>query len=180
VAILSSQGVHTQVINSSEIPTIAPDLVIHLASTKATASLQDAIFSFQDLIQHFNQIGKSPMLVAVTKNGQVIGQEDQKVHIPSTALWGMMRTLRNEFPELNPTTIDIQELTSPKDILKVISHKMHLIKNLLSAIHPFILLILNAVEIVTSEVEAFSDGMTYLVTGGTSGLGVSFCSMASF
>jgi acyl transferase domain-containing protein/acyl carrier protein len=173
VAILSSQGVHTQVISSNEIPTIAPDLVLHLASTKATASLQDAIFSFQDLIQHFNQIGKSPMLVAVTKNGQVIGQEDQKVHIPSTALWGMMRTLRNEFPELNPTTIDIQELTSPKDILKVISHKAPY-KEFAFRNSSVYTPVLKAVEIVTSEMEAFSDGMTYLVTGGTSGLGLVF------
>lgn len=173
VTLLSAQNVHTQIISSNELPTIAPDLVIHLASTKATASLQDAIFSFQDLIQHFNEIGKSPMLVAVTKHGQVIGQEDQKVHIPSTALWGMMRTLRNEFPELNPTTIDIQELTSAQDFLKMISQKTPY-KEFAFRNSSVYTPVLNEVKNISSEVQAFSDGMTYLVTGGTSGLGLVF------
>lgn len=173
VQILEQKGVKVETILSTERPMMIPEVVVHLSCTNVKATQQDAIFSFRDLIQYFNDKGKSPKIYAVTKNGQVISTEDKQVHIPSTALWGLMRTIRNEFPELKPVTIDINSSATAEDIVNVIGQNESN-KEWVFRAQKWYTPILKAVHPVSSVAEAFTSGTTYLITGGTSGLGLVF------
>ncbi|MCO5230004.1 MAG: type I polyketide synthase [Chitinophagales bacterium] len=171
--ILSQNGVEVEIITPSEKPISSPEAVIHLSCTNVKATQQDAIFSFRDLIQHFNNKGKSPQLYAISKNGQIISEYDKSIHIPSTALWGLIRTIRNEFPELKPVTIDINSTTTAKEIISVLNqnpaHKEWVHRN-----QKWYTPLLNEVQSVPHQAIPFNGQITYLISGGTSGLGLVF------
>ncbi len=171
--ILENQGVKVETILSTEKPMSIPEVVIHLSSTNVKATQQDAIYSFRDLIQYFNDKGKSPKLYAITRNGQVISSEDKHIHIPSTALWGLMRTIRNEFPELRPVTVDINSTATAQDIVNVLSQN-ETYREWAFRGYKWYTPILKNVQPVAATAEPFNGGTTYLVTGGTSGLGLVF------
>ncbi|MCO5232262.1 MAG: type I polyketide synthase [Chitinophagales bacterium] len=171
--LLIQQGVEVEIISSTEKPISIPEAIIHLSCTNSKATQQDAIFSFRDLIQHYNQKGKAPQLYAITKNGQIISEFDKSIHIPSTALWGLIRTIRNEFPELKSITIDINSNTSAEEIIQVLNQNpAH--KEWVHRQQKWYTPLLQEVKSAPQQAIPFNGQVTYLITGGTSGLGLEF------
>lgn len=171
--LLEEKGIVVETILPSERPMMIPDVVLHMSCTNVRATQQDAIFSFRDLIQYFNDKGKNPQFYAVSKNGQVVGIDDRQVHIPSTALWGLMRTIRNEFPELKPVTADINSTAKASDILHILGLDASY-KEFAFRAQRWYTPVLKGVKIPEQEAESFNSASTYLITGGTSGLGLLF------
>jgi len=171
--LLAQQGVETDIIGSSEIPQIQPDVILHLAATAGHATQQDTFFSFQDLIDHYNAKGKTPKLYVVTRHGQIVSNDDKQIHIPGSALWGLIRTLRNEHPETDPVTIDLNAQAAAEEIAALLSQKGE-IKEWAYRNGHWYTPVLKLVAKVAPSTIPFNDKITYLITGGTSGLGLVF------
>lgn len=172
-SILESQGVQVEKITSTDRPSVISEAIIHLSCTNPKATQQDAIFSYRDLIQHFSDKGASPCLYAISKNGQITSDQDKRIHAPSTALWGMMRSVRNEFPELKSVTIDINSFTTAQDVIQVIGQSEQY-GELAYRNQKWFTPVLTPVKVENQEVHPLSSSATYLVTGGTSGVGLVF------
>ncbi len=171
--LLKQKGVQVETILPSEKPDEIPEVVMHLACTNVKASQLDAIYSIKNLVQFFTDKGHSPKLYTVTKNGQIVGDNDKHIHVPSSILWGMMRTVRNEHPEFKAVTIDINSLASPQDILNVLGQNEE-IKEWAFRVQKWHTPVLNKIHVQKHEIGPFNDQHTYLISGGTSGLGLVF------
>ncbi|MCO5248508.1 MAG: beta-ketoacyl reductase [Chitinophagales bacterium] len=170
---LREKGIGVEIISTTEMPTSIPDTVVHLASTNERASLYDAVFSIQDLIKTFQERGKSSRLFAVTKNAQIVHQNDQENHIPGAVLWGVMRTLQNEFPELKPVTIDTDENTNADKIIQLLAQSDSYKEMAVRGEEVFVP-VLKPITAHNEETHQLDTDGTYLITGGTSGLGLYF------
>ena len=170
--ILSQKGVKVEVKSSTEGPESVPDIILHLACAVEKPSQQDAIYSIQDLINYYSNLGKSPQLYTVSKKSQIVQDERLNINIPGAVMWGMLRSIRNEYPEFNPIAIDMDDSASALDIVNLLGQDPS-IKEWVIRERKYWTPVLNQVETSAPAAPLSSVG-TYLITGGTSGLGLAF------
>jgi acyl transferase domain-containing protein len=157
---------------------IKADMVIHMRSfykeTAFSFYLECGILSLQKLINHFNSTHQHPKICVIT-NGSFILNQDKNANLNASMLTGVLRTLENEHEEINFLQIDISN--EIKDV------EINQISNLVFADNKYKEIAVRHQSVYASTIEKTTAALkktkqiyaykTYLVVGGTSGLGLS-------
>jgi FlaA1/EpsC-like NDP-sugar epimerase len=128
----------------------------------------------QKLINHFNSTHQHPKICVIT-NGSFILNQDKNANLNASMLTGVLRTLENEHEEINFLQIDISN--EIKDV------EINQISNLVFADNKYKEIAVRHQSVYASTIEKTTAALkktkqiyaykTYLVVGGTSGLGLS-------
>ncbi len=177
--VLKSKGCTVQVIDINEdISGIKTDMVIHMRSfyTENDFSfyLECGILSLQNLIRHFNKTNQHPKICVVT-NGAFVLPNDKHANLNASTLTGVLRTLENEHEEINFLQIDISHKIEPDEILQIATIAFAE-KNYKEIAIRHKTIFLNAIEKTSSvpaKTKQIHTDKTYVVVGGTNGLGLS-------
>ncbi|MCP4121638.1 MAG: type I polyketide synthase [Bacteroidetes bacterium] len=140
-------------------------------STELTSELENGCLALQKVLRQVSDSGKTPKLEIITQNALGFGHKE--LNPSSSMLWGMARTVRNEFPELSCTCIDVDDVHD-KALITLISAKFTTTKEFRirkSVIHQPRLI--RAENNPAKSIELNSQSC-YLITGGSSGLGLAF------
>ncbi|MFN8282534.1 MAG: type I polyketide synthase [Chitinophagales bacterium] len=156
---------------------IHADIVIHMRSFYKESAfsfyLECGVLSLQKLINHFNKTNQYPKICVVT-NGAFVLQQDVTINLNASTLTGVLRTLENEHEEISFLQIDISnEITNTElDQLASFVFAENKFKELAvrdKSVYTPTIQKNNAVIKQTKQIYA---DKTYLVIGGTNGLGL--------
>jgi acyl transferase domain-containing protein/acyl carrier protein len=143
-----------------------------------TTALEKDLLGIQAILQHYNGTGKKiPGLVVVTAGTQTTGNNDPVTNPSASLLWGLSRTIENEHPETDIMRYDLadgfgqDELNNLEHLLGADTDKVREIALRGKIAYTPFLQTQNATDTVPV---IFTPGKAYLVTGGTSGLGLIF------
>ena len=157
---------------------IKADLVIHMRSfykeTAFSFYLECGILSLQKLINHFNATHQHPKICVLT-NGSFILNQDKTTNLNAAMLTGVLRTLENEHEEINFLQIDISN--------EIIDEEINQIASLVFTDKKYKEIAVRHQSVFTTTIEKTTAALkktkqiyadkTYVVVGGTSGLGLS-------
>ena len=160
------------------------DIVIHAGALNKDEtfdlSLESGILSLQKIIKHFSGQPNKPSICFVT-NGAYILPDDKQINLNASLVAGALGSIQNEHPEFNFLHVDIS--------FGLIQEELKSLTTLLSTEHKYKNIALRNLKIYTpllekletlsrKSVDIVADG-TYLITGGTSGLGLEFAKWLS-
>lgn len=154
-----------------------PELVIHLRSifNKETFSYYPdcGLFSLQKIIKYYSEKKLSPKICIVTNGSQRILPSENNMNLNAALLWGLCRTVENEHPEFKISRIDIPfEAQVSADFMIPAIFATGNYKELAIRNNTFFTPVLRKTITKTENTPLFSADDTYLITGGTSGLGL--------
>jgi acyl transferase domain-containing protein/acyl carrier protein len=176
-ALLQQKGVQTALHAKGEQPTFIPEAILHLGAWSEgdtfNYDIDHSIIALQQVMQHFMDKGKIPRLYIATNNAQIIESEDKTINIDGSLVWGLARTIRNEHPEWSPNIADFHPLAEDSAFLSWLGQNAP-VKEWAYRRGEWFTPVLNKVEHIPTTPKAFSGNHTYLITGGTSGLGLVF------
>lgn len=98
--------------------------IIYLAQenpTNLTPELPDCE-NLRKLIQSLHNQKRCQQLSLVTKNSQRVREEDATIQPSLGALWGLAKVIRQEYPDLNCTCIDV-ETFNPEEIVLALTQR---------------------------------------------------------
>jgi acyl transferase domain-containing protein len=152
------------------------DKIIYISNPTEKQNLSEAIeggcLKFQTVVKAIleNSKNKTPQLITVTQNAFSI--ESEQLNLAGNLLTGIVRTLRNEHPELNAISIDIDEESIEKAVA-IILQPQNDVKEYLIRANEVNTQVLSkiATNIPTANL-TFDTNACFLITGGTSGLGL--------
>ncbi|MET9359920.1 type I polyketide synthase [Streptomyces sp. NPDC006632] len=121
-----------------------------------------------ELVQELAAGGRPVRLRVVTRGGQVVVPGD-RVDPAQAALWGLVRTVRAEHPELECSIVDLDADASVEDGLRT-SHALSAVRGALR-LTPALTPVTETAPLFEGSVGLSSDA-SYLVTGGLGGLGL--------
>jgi len=145
--------------------------IVFIAQDKPGDNPEQECLTLQSVIRQISESGKQPKLEVITHGA--LGADIQSLNPATSMLWGMARTIRNEFPELSCTCIDVDDIHNGV-LAKLISTEKNATKEYL--VRKGVVRqpkLMKQVEADTSSA-GLSDNSCYLITGGTSGLGLEF------
>jgi acyl transferase domain-containing protein/acyl carrier protein/NADP-dependent 3-hydroxy acid dehydrogenase YdfG len=174
---LKQKGCKVTSIDLNENPEgIKTDMVIHLSSffkeSPFNFYLECGILSLQKLINYFNKTNQHPKICVITNGGFVINN-DTKPNLNASLITGVLRTLENEHEEINFLQIDVSNNIQEPEIEQV--------TDLVFAEDKYKEIAVRADKKFTSTIERVENissaktiqpEKTYIVVGGTSGLGL--------
>lgn len=152
------------------------DKVLFIVNTNPEQKLATAIerscIKLQSVIKSIlaNCGNQPPQLIVYTQNAFSV--ESAEVNIAGSLVTGIARTLRNEHPELNTISIDI-DLESLDKSVEIILEPENNVKEYLIRANE-----INALTLQNADIKlpkggfSFGDDACFVVTGGTSGLGL--------
>lgn len=137
-------------------------------------SIHNGCMSLQKVIKTIQEIAaeNTPQLITITKN--VFAQDSENISISGALIWGIARTLRNEHPELNTISIDLNDgdeniklaaniINQPEENVKEYTVRSGAIQTQY---------LKQGVETKINAGFTFDNSACFLITGGTSGLGL--------
>lgn len=150
------------------------DKVVFLNSV--TSTLDNSInvsLGLQKVVQAILSAESNPQLVVLTENA--FAGEAEAISTSGVLLTGITRTLRNEHPELNATSINVEDAnTNAATIAATITSDAQNIKEINIANNETTYPVLEqGISKLPSKQFDFGANASFLVTGGTSGLGLS-------
>lgn len=157
---------------------VKADTVIHMRSFYKESAfsfyLECGILSLQKLINHFNASNQHPKICVVTNGGFLLPQ-DKNANLNASMITGVLRTLENEHEEINFLQLDVSNEIHAEEINQVAS--------LAFADNTYKEIAVRHQNNYTTTIEKINGGFkkskqiytdkTYVVVGGTSGLGLS-------
>jgi acyl transferase domain-containing protein/NAD(P)-dependent dehydrogenase (short-subunit alcohol dehydrogenase family)/acyl carrier protein len=175
---LKEKGCHVTSIDFNDsLDGIKADIVIHMRSFYKESAfsfyLECGVLSLQKLINHFNKTNQHPKICVVT-NGAFVLQHDVVANLNASMLTGVLRTLENEHEEINFLQIDVSN---------EIASELNQIASLAFTDNKYKEIAIREQNLYTSEIQENKSSIkkskqihadkTYLVIGGTNGLGLS-------
>lgn len=156
---------------------IKADIVIHMRSFYKESAfsfyLDCGILSLQKLIHHFNATNQHPKICVVT-NGAFVVQQDKHTNLNASMLTGVLRTLENEHEEIDFLQIDLSN--------EIQAEEIHQLPSLVFAENSYKEIAVRKDTVYASGIQHTSSVLkkskqiyadkTYVVVGGTSGLGL--------
>jgi acyl transferase domain-containing protein/acyl carrier protein len=175
---LRSAGHHVEQAGSGQLslPEVVPDIILLVQTEdgqQKNPSYYRSCLVLQDIIQKVTASGwqRMPSVSILTKGVYSAENADVPPFIEGAMLWGMVRTMRNEYPEISGLSIDADR---PDDALvgKLLAAEERG-EYRVSAAAAFSPKLIRSDAIPSRELDdrQFS---CFLITGGTSGLGLSF------
>ncbi len=156
---------------------IKADVVIHMRSFYKESAfsfyLECGILSLQKLIHHFNSTNQHPKICVVT-NGAFVLQQDKNTNLNASMLTGVLRTLENEHEEINFLQIDISNDINAEEInqLPALVFAANNYKEIAVRNHTVYASGIQKASLVLKKSKQIYADKTYVVVGGTSGLGL--------
>ena len=174
---LQSKGIAVTLLAPGEVSDNIPEAILHIGAMDVQSAYQyqpaTSLLSVQQLMQHFNGKGKIPKLCIATCQAQVTEKADTSLDVQNAQIWGLARTIRNEHPEWSPVIADFPADVSPETLCSILSSN-GAVKEFAFRRGEWLTPVLNKVQDVPAASKQFSSNGTYLITGGTSGLGLIF------
>jgi hypothetical protein len=152
------------------------DKVIYINNPTEAENLSEAIengcLKFQTVVKAIveNSGNKTPQLITITQNAFSI--ESEQLNLAGSLLTGMVRTLRNEHPELNAMSIDMDEESIEKTIDVILQPNNNVHEYLIRANEVNTQIISKSTSTISTSNIQFDKEACFLITGGTSGLGL--------
>jgi acyl transferase domain-containing protein/NAD(P)-dependent dehydrogenase (short-subunit alcohol dehydrogenase family)/acyl carrier protein len=176
--ILKEKGCHVTTLSSNaSLVGINPDLIIlHTALTNEVSfeiNLEQGILPLQKIIRQANNTSQHPKICVVT-NGAFILQQNTSANLNAATLIGVLRTLENEHEEINFLQIDVTKEYTPKDIAKVaeLVFAENNFKEIAIRNNSIFTNVIEKIKSLPETTKRINSDKTYLVIGGTSGLGL--------
>jgi acyl transferase domain-containing protein/acyl carrier protein len=169
---LASKGVSVSTAGINELPDSTHDVIVYAGAITDDISISP-LLDVQKIIAHFNGLKITPRLFLLTQQAQSIQSDDKIVQFTGAMLWGLARTIRNEHPEWSPMSIDIHtsdEIALTADVLS----QSGVIREWVYRRGEWFTPQLQLAAKVAPQTVPFNSSITYLITGGTSGLGLVF------
>jgi acyl transferase domain-containing protein/acyl carrier protein len=169
---LQSKGIAVQTCSINELPTTEVEVIIYADAITSETSITP-LLEVQKIIAHFNTLRATPKLFLLTQQAQSIQIEDKILHFSGAMLWGLARTIRNEHPEWSPVSVDLaskEDIAALSDVLSPSAS----IKEWVFRRGEWFSPQLQLAGKVAPQTVPFNSSITYLITGGTSGLGLVF------
>jgi myxalamid-type polyketide synthase MxaE and MxaD len=125
------------------------------------------------------QITPSPRLTIITNGTQFINSKDKQINIAQAPLWGLSRVISNEFPEVECTRFDLEFTPSDAAVDMIFGDLMtpNLEKEIAIREEERYVPRLEKHFLNTKQKEyvlTFEENATYMITGGTGGIGFFF------
>lgn len=160
------------------------DIVIHAGTLNkdetVDLSLESGVLSLQKIIKYFSGQPDKPSICFVT-NGAYVLPDDKQINLNASLVAGALGSIQNEHPEFNFLHVDIsfgvirEELESLTTLLSTEQkYKSIAVRNL-----KFYTPLLENLEALPRKSVTILAEKTYLITGGTSGLGLEFAKWLS-
>ena len=137
-------------------------------------SIQKGSLALQKVIKAIQELSTeaTPHLITITKN--VFAQDSDYISTSGALTWGIARTLRNEYPELNTISIDVNDgdeniklaasiINQPQEDIKEYTVRSGAIQTQV---------LKQGIETNPNVGFSFDKEACFLITGGTSGLGL--------
>lgn len=169
---LASKGISVQTADVNELPDSKVEVLVYTGAITDDISISP-LLDVQKIIAHFNALKVTPRLYLLTQQAQSIQAEDKIVQFSGAMLWGLARTIRNEHPEWSPISVDVNNAEDIAQVADVIGQK-GAIKEWVSRREEWFTPQLQLAAKVAPQTVPFNSSITYLITGGTSGLGLVF------
>lgn len=154
-----------------------PEMIIHLRSIFNKTSFsyypECGLISLQEIIRFYSEKKQSPKLCIVTNGSQKVVSGETDMNLNAALLWGLCRTVENEHPEFKICRVDIpfEAQIAPEEIIQAAFATGHY-KELAIRNHTYFTPTLQKVKSSQASAPSFSSEETFLITGGTSGLGL--------
>ena len=156
---------------------LQPDIIIHCRSFYKEAVysfyLECGILSLQKIIQYFSAKNWHPKICMVTNGAQIVNKNDTTINLNASTITGVLRTIENEHNEYSFLHIDISNAIHEEELKQIPAliftdkqyNEIALRKNLVFA---------NSITSIKSTkiTKTIKQYTTYIVVGGTSGLGL--------
>lgn len=182
---LLSQGCKVITIDiNNEITEPNIDIVIHLTSLNVSSefnfNIENSILSIQKIINFYANQNKKPKICCITNGAYSIGN-DKEINYNASAFAGIFTTLQNEHPDFDILNIDISKEISTEEINSI--HKFIFSNSNYSNLtirgnQVFTNVLQKSIEPAKIDLNINKIG-TYLITGGTSGLGLEYAKWLS-
>lgn len=128
-----------------------------------------------DALKYFNSIAKRPIIVQLTNGTQSVSLSDKNINLPAAILNGLGRTIDAEMDEFLQKRIDLPYTPTEDEIVMaafLICQKIEQ-KEIVIRDKKLKTPILSRFEgSISEKITAFNANGAYLITGGTSGLGL--------
>ncbi len=175
--VLKQKGCNVTTLDLNEdFNNIKTDIVIHLRSfykeSPFSFYLECGILSLQKLIKYFNETNQHPKICVVT-NGSFLVENDKQANLNASMITGVLRTLENEHEEINFLQIDVSNTIESEEINQI--------ADIIFADSKYKEIALRSTKIYTNTIQqsknissskSIQTDKTYLVVGGTNGLGL--------
>jgi len=142
------------------------------------AAIDKDLLAIQHVLKYFNQPGTMmPAWTVITAGSQAVSPGEEITNLTSSLLWGMARTLENEHPETKVVRIDLSSGFGETDLQTLetlLGADKGPVKELAIRGERAFTPLLETVHATDAAPLLFTPGKAYLVTGGTSGLGLVF------
>lgn len=123
------------------------------------------------------QFSRTPKLYLVSSGAQAVGEDGASISVAQSALWGMGRSLQLQYPELQPTLVDLPPQVSAQDLANLLQevladrHGHHQIALRTSGRYGA-QLVQEPAPPDSVRSQRFRSDASYLITGGIGGLGL--------
>jgi NAD(P)-dependent dehydrogenase (short-subunit alcohol dehydrogenase family)/acyl carrier protein len=134
--------------------------------------LECGILSIQKLIKYFNETNQHPKICVVT-NGSFLVEDEKQANLNASMITGVLRTLENEHEEINFLQVDISntiESVEINQIADIVFADSKYKEIAIRATKKYTNTIQQSTNISSSK--SIQTDKTYLVVGGTNGLGL--------
>ena len=155
-----------------------PDIVIHLdnliSEENINLNIENGIISLQKSISYFNANNLRPKICVIT-NGAFLLKEDSSATINNATIAGILRTVENEYEEINFLQIDISKEILQDEInqLSTIVFAENKYKEIALRNQKTFASYLNPIKSTINKTKKIDSNKTYVVVGGNNGLGLS-------
>lgn len=156
---------------------LQPDIIIHCRSfykeSPYSFYLECGVLSLQKIVNHFSAKNLHPKICMITNGSQVINKNDTTVNLNASTITGVLRTIENEHNEFSFLHIDISNEIKEEE-LKQIPNLIFTDKKYKELSVRNNLVFTNTITKISEHkiTQKIRQDATYLVVGGTSGLGL--------
>jgi acyl transferase domain-containing protein/short-subunit dehydrogenase/acyl carrier protein len=160
------------------------DIVVHSGSLNTDEtfglSLESGVLSLQRIVKQFSEKLVKPKICIVT-NGAYVLMDDNQLNLNASLIAGALGSIQNEYPEFNFVHVDLSFSIIQKELdflMKLLSAEQKYKHVAIRKQKLYTPLLQNLETLPGKSVDIVADG-TYLITGGTSGLGLEFAKWLS-
>ncbi|BCJ94412.1 hypothetical protein acsn021_19810 [Anaerocolumna cellulosilytica] len=150
----------------------------NLSLNSIDSAIHEGVLTLFVLLKQMYSLGyKYKKLIVLTEEAFLISEKD-KVRPASTSIWGFMRVIKREFPNLKTKVIDVNQCTDSvvedaSAVYKEIYHTMQDTEIAYRNQERYQHSLEKSNESVVGKYEKLKKDGTYIITGGTGGIGFS-------
>ena len=156
--------------NTDQILFLSPEVN---GNSDLEATMQGSCLALQQVVKQVYDASPNPLpqIKVITTNA--FPRDGQSINTAGALLWGMLRTLRNEHPELGFISIDSSEFSNPKMLDALLSEDKNCKEYIVDEDSIRKPILKKSTPELSSE-KTIDSSSCFLITGGNSGLGLEY------